>query len=294
MPGVGSKIYPFFAPMDVGAFLGYSLLVLTALACMKKEIWKQPYWAAFLACFVLAIVLSSYVPAFVMVNHAYFFFFDMFRGVSRVVQLASFFGGLLVAIFFAARMRAGHSVSLLVLAFAGLYLFEAYPGSPTIAQKTDFSKVAKIYDGLARDVGVTAVASYPMTYYNQNWGTAPLYEVLGQVVHQKPIAGAKDLRWYLQDNGARPLFGEIEQVGTIDNLANHGINRLVIYNRLLDQAPRINAMLQADQRLNFLGRSTVPEIECGVSLLCRSLDISVYEIKNALPQTSVPLKIPSL
>lgn len=283
MPGVGSKIYPFAAAYDVGAFLGYSLLTLIVLACLGRRYWRQPYWTPFLICFALAVALCSYVPALLPLNQVYFFFFDMFRGVSRVVQLAAFFGGLLVALWVAARFEPGRQRWgwLAVAGFAALYLVEVYPGSPTLKQKTDLAQVARVYDSLARDERITAIAGYPMTYYNLSWGTAPLFEVVGQVIHRKPIAGAKDLRLYKEDGAARPLFGEIDDPATVDNLARHGINRIVIYNRVLEQSPRINAMLAADPRLGFLGRHAIAERECGVSLLCRSLDISVYEIKTA-------------
>ncbi|MFC4161779.1 hypothetical protein [Chitinimonas lacunae] len=282
MPGIRSKLYPFSAPMDVGAFLGYSLLTLITLGCLGRRYWRSSYWTPFMVCFVLAVALSSYVPALLPLNQIYFFFFDMFRGVSRVVQLAAFFGGLLIALMVAARPERGRWAYVAAAAFVALYLLEVYPGSPTLKQKTDLGQVARIYESLARDKQVSAIASYPMTYYNLSWGTAPLYEVVGQVIHRKPIAGAKDLRLFQRDGMARPLLGEIDNPLTIDNLARHGINRIVIYNRVLEQAPRINAQLSADPRLAFLGRHSLPERECGVSLLCRSLDISVYEIKTAV------------
>ncbi|MDA8519441.1 YfhO family protein [Acidovorax sp. NCPPB 4044] len=294
MPGVMPKIYPFFAPMDVGAFLGYSLLLLLTAACCRKESWSHPAFKPALLCFAGAITLSSYVPALTGFNFLYFVFFDMFRGVSRVIQMASFFAGLLVAIYVAScRQRTSWIVAGLAV-FLTWYLAETYPGSPTIRQKTDFSQVAKVYESLAEDTRVTAIASYPMTYYNQRWGTAPLFEVIGQVVHQKPLAGAKDLRLFQWDPEARPLFGDIADPRTIDVLASHGINRIVIYNRLMDNARQLHQTLSSDPRLTSLGRHFLDEKDCGVSLTCRSLDISIYEINGVKALKEIPAPIGSI
>lgn len=291
VPGIGSKLYPFAAPVDVGAFLGYSVLALIGWGCFFSKVWRIRYWGALFACFALATVLSSYFPAFIAVNHLYFFFFDMFRGVSRVVQLASFFAALLLALMLASwRGKASAKVGLAAL-LCTFYVWEVFPGSPTVTLKTDFGQVASVYEALAQDDEVTAIASYPMVYSNIDWGTAPLFEALGQVVHQKPIAGGKDLRLFRMDPEARPLYGEIGDAQTIDNLAAHGINRIVIYNRVLEQAEAVNAELAADPRLQRLGRHQVPEEACGASLLCRSLDITVYAIRDVKPVTS-PLPLP--
>ncbi|WP_245783463.1 hypothetical protein [Paracidovorax konjaci] len=290
VPGVGSKLYPFSAPVDVGAFLGYSVVFLIAAACFYRGAWKRRYWAPFIISFLAAVVLSSNFPALILVNHAYFFFFDMFRGVSRIVQLASFFGALLLALVFASERLRPRAQIPIALLFCLLYVWEVFPGSPTVVQKTDFSQVAKIYEGLAEDKEITAIASYPMVYSNVNWGTAPLFEALGQIVHQKPIAGGKDLRLFQRDPEGRPIYGEIDDPGTVANLARNGINRIVIYNRILENASAVNAELNADPRLILLENRRIPEHECGPSLLCRSLDISVYGIKQvaapALPEIS--------
>lgn len=281
VPGVASKLYPFSAPVDVGAFLGYPLVSVLIIACLFRDSWRHRYWAPFLLCFLLAVVLSSDFPALRFVNHAYFFFFDMFRGVSRIVQLASFFAGLLLAIL-CAGLRWGSSWHLpaVTAVFCAFYVWEVFPGSPTITQKTDFSQVASVYKSLEADEDARAVASYPMVYSNLNWGTAPLFEALGQVVHRKPIAGGKDLRLFSRDSEARPIFGNIGDPETVANLAANGINRIVIYNRIMEDAAAINEGLASDPRLQFLGTHRVPERECGNSLLCRSLDISVYAIKG--------------
>lgn len=281
VPGLASKIYPFFASVDVGAFLGYSVMLLLIAACLSRERWKEKYWAPFLWCFLLAAVLSSDFPALRFVNHAYFFFFDMFRGVSRIVQLASFFAALLIALWWAGhRWRTPRRSWAMAALFCVFYVWEVFPGSPTVTQKTDFAQVASIYKALEEDKDATAVASYPMVYSNLNWGTAPLFEALGQVVHGKPIAGGKDLRLFSQDSEARPVFGNIGDPDTITNLASHGINRIVVYNRILENASAINEDLAADPRLRFLGNYRIPERDCGRSLLCRSLDISVYAIQG--------------
>lgn len=286
VPGIGSKAYPFSAPVDVGAFLGYSLLAVICLAFFGAKVWKARYWTSFVVCFFLAIVLSSWFPAFIAINHIYFFFFDMFRGVSRVVQLASFFGAILVAMVFSRWQARASAKAVVVFLMCSFYIWEVFPGSPTVTQRTDFGQVASLYEGLAQDDEITAIASYPMVYSNLDWGTAPLFEALGQIIHQKPIAGGKDLRIFRMDPQARPIYGEIGDPQTIDNLASHGINRIVIYNRVLENASAVNADLAADRRLQLVGRRQVPERECAPSLLCRSLDITVYAIKDVKPVKS--------
>ncbi|WCM92454.1 hypothetical protein M5C99_19165 [Acidovorax sp. NCPPB 2350] len=293
VPGIGSKIYGFSAPVDVGAFLGYSLLGAIGWACFFGKAWRIKYWAALFACFALAVVLSSNFPALIAVNHVYFFFFDMFRGVSRVVQLASFLGAILLAMVFAKWRGKTLSKAFLAVAMCCFYLWEVFPGSPTVTQRTDFGQVASLYEDLAQDDQITAIASYPMVYSNVSWGTAPLFEALGQIVHHKPIAGGKDLRVFRVDPEARPIYGEIGESQTIANLADHGINRIVIYNRVLENASAVNAELAADRRLQLIGRRQVPERECGTSLLCRSLDITVYAIKSVKPVES-PMPLPGL
>ncbi|WP_225981585.1 hypothetical protein [Paracidovorax avenae] len=171
------------------------------------------------------------------------------------------------------------------------YLSEVYPGSPTLRQKTDFAQVAAVYGSLARDDEATAVASYPMTYYNQSWGTAPLFEVIGQVVHEKPLAGAKDLRLFESDPEARPLFGDISDPRTIETLARHGINRIVLYNRLINGAETVHQLLSSNPRVAFMGRHSIDERDCGISLVCKSLDISIYRINGVVAPASVPLPV---
>lgn len=293
MPGIAPKVYPFSAPMDVGAFLGYSLLLALTLACCRKATWNHPFFKPALMCFAVAVVLSSYVPAFTAANFLYFSVFEMFRGVSRVIQLAAFFGALAVAILLSTFRRHSAYLWVGVAAACAWYLAEVYPGSSTLRQKTDFSQVAAVYDSLAKDNEATAVASYPMTYYNQSWGTAPLFEVIGQVVHRKPLAGAKDLRLFEADPEARPLFGEITDPRTVDVLARHGINRIVVYNRLIANPQAVHQVLQSNTQVTFLGRHAIDEHECGISLTCKSLDISIYGIAGVTRPASVPLPIGS-
>ncbi|ADX44841.1 hypothetical protein Acav_0918 [Paracidovorax avenae ATCC 19860] len=291
MPGIAPAIYPFSAPMDVGAFLGYSLLLLLTLACCRKAAWNHPLFKPGLLCFAGAVVLSSYVPALTAVNFLYFSVFDMFRGVSRVVQLAAFFGGIIAAIYLSTFRKHSARLWLGVAAVLAWYLSEVYPGSPTLRQKTDFAQVAAVYGSLARDDEATAVASYPMTYYNQSWGTAPLFEVIGQVVHEKPLAGAKDLRLFESDPEARPLFGDISDPRTIETLARHGINRIVLYNRLINGAETVHQLLSSNPRVAFMGRHSIDERDCGISLVCKSLDISIYRINGVVAPASVPLPV---
>ncbi len=291
MPGTAPKIYPFSAPMDVGAFLGYSLLLLLTFACCRRPAWSHPMFRPALLCFAAAVVLSSYVPALTAANFLYFSVFEMFRGVSRVVQLAAFFGGIAVAIYLSTFRKHSATLWLGTVAVLVWYVAEVYPGSPTLRQKTDLAQVAAVYDSLAKDDRVTAVASYPMTYYNQNWGTAPLFEVLGQVVHGKPLAGAKDLRLFKRDPEARPLFGEISDPRTVDVLAQHGINRIVVYNRLIGNAQALHQALSTHPRIAFMGRHAIDERQCGASLTCKSLDISIYGISGVQAPASIPLPL---
>ena len=282
-PNVHSLLYPFYGNTE-GGFLGYIPITIFIASLLIKNNWQNRLYMASVVGVLSSLALSTYFPAFYPLNKLYFEVFGTFRGVSRIIMFTSLFLAVIVIftlskyelnLFSPRRKLVYHCIVGLLMA---AYILEVFPTSSTIYDTTDFSKVRDVYSPLRKMKNITAIAGYPMTYSNINYGGAPLYELLGQVVHEKPIAGAKDLRMLERDPGSEPFLGDINDSGTIDRLKSNGINTIIIYNKLLSDSGSINKRLKSDTRAAYVGRYHIPEAECGHTLLCRSLDYSVYTI----------------
>lgn len=282
-PNVNSIVYPFHGAAE-GGFLGYIPILILWTSLFVRENWKNRTYVASVLGVLGSLALSTHIPALYPLNVLYFEVFGTFRGVSRIIFFTSLFLSIIVVIAFSRiecgftsnRRKLFYYCSIFLLATA--YILEIFPTSSTIFETTDFSKVRYVYSPLREMKNITAIAGYPMTYSNINSGGAPLYELLGQVVHEKPIAAAKDLRMLERDPGSEPFFGQIDDYETIDRLKSNGINTIVIYNRLLNDSGGINKRLKNDTRIAYVGRYYIPQAECGNTTLCASLDYSVYTI----------------
>ena len=96
-----TNILYYFTPISVGVlnklpFLGSFLYSLTFSIAILGAIMsnKNRMITLSLACFLLSIVLSAYIPNLFWINELYFRYFSMFRGVGRIALLGYLFLGL--------------------------------------------------------------------------------------------------------------------------------------------------------------------------------------------------------
>lgn len=266
-PPASGTIYPWSSSQE-SFFLGYVALIMVMSSCFIKSIWRNYTFVTFLICFLITLPLSVNFPLFRPLNYIYLEFFGTFRAHSRLIILASFFLAILVAIsikyfhenidvvFSQKKSKFAHSKTLFA-ALAALILFEGLNNNYTFYQQTDFQEIARIYDPLKRDSSIKAIAAYPMTFSNGDWGVPPLYQIIGQIVHNKPLVGGKSLLRYSQEregNVSSIDVTDISDPDTISKLISMKIDTILIYEQILPESKRIISSLHHDNRIIPLGR----------------------------------------
>ncbi len=289
VPSQFNFLYPFLKGFGHN-FMGYAALLagISGLFFLKTN---RRLYLLLASCFLFSILLAANIPGLFWINQIYFHFFGMFRSVSRFNLFSSLFLSLMAGMVVASlydklaerivTMRKRVLYAVLFLVFSVWIIFEGLTVDPTWYSLTDFSQIARLNAPLRDDPEIHAIAAYPMNLSNVTSGFPPNYQLLGQIVHNKPLAG-----------GASPFMenaieynskiSDLSNLETIDTLAKYGVNGIVIYNRLLPNSGYINKTLKADKRLVFLGRVTAPHSP-GIdsSALDSTQDISVFKIKTA-------------
>ena len=269
----------FFSP--VGNLL-YSLPVILGVSGIMV-VKQRKVFLGLLLCFIVAMCLSMYIPSLYWLNLLYFKFFSMFRGVGRIILLASLFLGILIAYTFAyldTTKKIVHRYSMILLVvFTAIYLLGSVSTDDTWRRKTNFEALAKLYQPLKENRDIHVIATYPNTLNFNNRGFPQPYQLLGQIIHEKNFANGADFR----DTPSDVYQGKIKDIASssaIPALREHGVDTVLIYNRLLDNAPAINKILSADPRLSFIGHYTQPGDNGYTSANDKSRDISLYAIKG--------------
>jgi len=250
---------------------------------------KKRLYLILLACFLFSVVLSSFVPGFYQINLLYFKYFGMFRGVGRLAMFAALFLALLSGIGISELVKTTFylrlpKIKLLAFPLAGLIiLISNLNNDVTWYRLTDISKIQKLYDPIVRDRSIIAIASYPMNLGSGNVGFPQPYELIGQIIHGKPLAAGLSR---FATNEQRELQSQIKDINnpkTIDALAKYGINTVLIRNKLLADSLIVNSNLKADPRLRFVGNYSAPTDEKnGKTNNDKSRDISLYQLKEPL------------
>jgi hypothetical protein len=250
------------------------------------------------SCFLASVILSSYVPGFYQINLFYFRYFGMFRGVGRLAIFASLFLAILFGIgineltktTFYSRIPKIKNVGLLLLAL--VIILSNLNNDATWYRLTDMSKIQRLYEPLLHNNNITAIASYPMTLGAGDVGFPQSYELVGQLVHNKPLVAGLSQFSTIEQREFQNQIRDISNPITINALAKYGINTILIRNKLLNDSLVINSMLKSDPRVMFIGDYSVPfDEKKGKTNSDRSRDISLYQIKNV--QTGVQ-NIPTL
>jgi hypothetical protein len=226
----------------------------------------------------------------------------MFRSVSRLNLFSTLFlslmAGMVVASLYdqlaerAATMRKRVLYMVFLIMLSGWIISEGLTVDKTWYSLTDFSQIARLNAPLRDNPEIHAIAAYPMNLSNGTNGFPPNYQMLGQIVHNKPLAGGASP--FMENALAyHAKISDVSQPEAIDTLANYGVDSIVIYNLLLPDAGHINKILQEDKRIKFLGRFTgqldqaahisSPDMTQDISVLKsnRQLDFSKCGIRNA-------------
>lgn len=280
-----------------GAGEGDVFVGITATLCAIGSLFilrNTPHYSRFLSiflCFLIAIMISSNVPGFNIVNTLYFEYFGIFRSVSRMNILVSVFLAIIVGyglshgVDFLLKGRQQHTLSIpKAIIYGGVSVIGIVCILESINTDSSWQKISyiepiqKTYAELAQDTTITAIAPYPMALSNGSSGFPYNFQLIGQIVHQKPIVSGLD-----PFNEEAKLFYEsisnIENPETIDILKRHGVNTIIIHRNLFVNAQEIIDSLNADSRVmykgEYIGYSTSGE---SPSLQELSLDIIVFHI----------------
>lgn len=299
-PAHENIVYPWGISAEGTNYPGYVAMMAAIIAGLMGIIGKRKDFAMLMICYLFAVLLCSYVPGLFWINELYFQYLGTFRGVGRFAILAIFFIALLTALltnhYYKQYLNSSSLFAMpnntmkltwafIILILPVLIVAEGYTTQGTFLRTNDFSQMAKLYAPIKNDPSVKAIAGYPMTYSSGDWGAPPLYEYLGQIVHQKPLAGGLDLRHHLDQRLLNTIsdISDINAPGTIDKLIKRKVDTIIIYNDIQPNAKSIVAALKHDSRIHYQGRYKVPHDKAGyLSQNDLSRDISVFRVKALL------------
>lgn len=249
---------------------------------------KSRLYILFFVSYLLAILLSSYIPMFYWINVLYFKFFGMFRSVGRLAMFAFLFSGLLVSLslvsfrkFFIKKydkklLYGIYIILMFIILVANLNI------DSTWYKLTNMSRISDLYTPLKDNSTVHSIVTYPLELSDGKVGFPQPYQIMGQVIYEKPLAVGvsqfgSEAQVKYQEN-----ISDITKKDTIDYLIKYGIDTIVIYNNLLDKSESINDNLKKDFRLEYIGNFSVPEDGEYRSDNDLSRDISVFQVKKVL------------
>jgi hypothetical protein len=113
---------------------------------------------------------------------------------------------------------------------------------------------------------------------------------LAQIIHQKSYAaGASPFSKSAIDQ--YKLIRNINDPAVIPYLTSHGIDTILINNKLMKNAAAINERLSHDSRLLFVGRYSAPPDKGYVSTQDLSRDYSLYQIKKVVQENEYKLSL---
>ncbi len=271
-----------------GVWMGYiplfSLVVCLAFLYKKNKI-IPPLSSGFLLC----VSLATYIPGFFWFNEIYFKIFHMFKSVSRMNVLASFFLSFITAVtvsFLLNRYLSRKIYMVIITLILSLFMiYENINDDPTFYHRTNFDNIVDLYTPIKNNSNIKVIAGYPMALTgmsSKKYGVPPMYELLGQSVHKKPLAGGADPsdkasyeRWYKIEN--------LMATSTIKELADRNIDTIIIYNQIMQNPEEVHEFLLNNENIVYVD-SYISKIDDPVYLSANDLsrDISVYQIKSVV------------
>lgn len=285
-----------FLYQQIGGISHFVEIILFAVAILGLILVRpKRNYILFCICFLLTIVLSSYIPSLYFINILYFRYFGMFRGVSRMILPSALFLGLLIGMVIqhAGRRYVEFKKSkkyLYLIAYIFLICVVLSSGintDLTWKRNTDFSKLAELYEPIRKNDSIKVVATYPMIQNKAIEGCPQGYQILGQIIHNKSFAcGASPF-----SKGAIDYYTSISDItnkNTIGILSKYGVDTIFISNDLIKNAEEINYQLKKDPRLQFIGHYSQPHDTGYVSSNDLSRNINVYQIQAVVEKNKNP------
>ncbi len=238
----------------------------------------------------LAILTTSYIPPLFLYNELYFKYFSMFRSVSRINIFATLFMGILSAYMVKqlcakyCTIHKKHITRYLFILLSVLVILEGLTTSPEFWQTTDFSRIQQFFLPIANNPVIHSIASYPARLSDGDTGFPMRIDLLGQIVHKKPLAMGADPFDKITLAHSRAIK-DIEKPRTIDYLREHFIDTIIVYDHLIGSNSLSN-MLMKDPRLKFIGSYQSQSITHEKSQ--NEWSMSVFSILGAKPLTYTP------
>jgi hypothetical protein len=168
------------------------------------------------------------------------------------------------------------------LALSAWIVLEGLPKDPTFFRLTDFSKIEALYQPIKNNQNIKIIAAYPMTLSNGESGFLPNFQLVGQIIHEKTLAGGVD-PFTLNATKIQKAITDIADKKTIDALTEFGVDTIIIHDKLLSSKD-ILVQLKADERLIYVGQYVV-DVDKPILYLSTndtSRTISVFQIKKVI------------
>lgn len=290
------NILSFFSPsanswLSLGYPGGENFLGFVALAFGLAGLFllrRNRKFIIFLGCFLLSIILASNIPGLFFINKIYFFFFGMFRSVSRFSVFSSLFLAIMTALVLSYLIpkimsyRQKIILLLFILVLSVSVVFDGLTRNQTFWRLTDFSKIAELYEPIRENSNIKVIAPYPMLLSNGTNGFPPGYQLFGQIIHNKTLVNGVDptlpasFEYYSK-------VRDISNFVTVDFLAMYGVDTILIYKNLLPNSMTIINRLKKDSRLSYIGDYQVPADQASyISTNDLSRNITVFQIKKVI------------
>ena len=272
--------------IEHGVWMGYVGLFMLPIGLILINKNRSKFlWLT--SGFLFSVLLTTYVQGLFWINEIYFKFFFMFKSVSRMNIFASLFLGIISAIVLYLIFKRFEIERKWQITITGmLVIFSVYTNinqDPTFYHRTNYAKLVELYKPIKENKSINVIAGYPMQVVglvSKDYGVPPMYELIGQSIHKKKLAGGADPH----TKNSRENFLAIQNIfatGTVDILGSRGVDTIIIYNNLMASSSELNNILLNDPRLSFIDRYTA-EIDDKnyLSQNDMSRDMSVYTIKN--------------
>lgn len=303
-----TNILYYFSPIPAGLFyerlrfFGAILYSIPIFIITLGTIFfrKNRILVISLFCFLISIVISAYIPILYWVNILYFKFFSMFRGVGRI-QLAGFlFLGLALGVTIS-ELEKKYSKNKILIKYRVLVTIlltiiivtNALNVDKTWSRNTQFSKLAALYEPIRLNKNIHTMVLYPLELNFNNNGFPPPYQLLGQIIHNKPYANGATLG-SIEAAEYQQRIKKLDNYETINTLTSYNIDTIIIYNNLIKNSEQINNNLKKDSRLEYVGRFTESFDKGYISANDLSRDINVYIIKKVVAKNKTPKYLFSL
>lgn len=276
--------------------LGNFIFIIVPFLYISGALWlrKSRLYVTILACVVVTMVLTTYVPFFYWIDELYFRYFGIFRGIGKMIMPGYLFIGILLGVLLTEFMKSKIGQRLkrtyFILGYTALCAIVLLGGLTTDVtwyRNGNFEKAAKFYEPIKNNQTIHAVAVYPMRQNNVLICPQP-YSEIGQILNNKSLAcGASPFDPYAKAHYEN--ISDITKPETIDYLTKYNTDTIFIYNEIQTDSMAINKLLHADARLTFVGRFVgQKDNSYYISANDYSRDISVYQINKVVADNQNP------